>query len=203
MTSTKKSQLDDLALMDLIHEWQSSPKEYNSLLLEQVYPTLLAICEKQAETEFNQEKVKASIYSLVNEAYIRLQQTKCQTPVESLREFNVLLGGIVRSIMLDRYKKANTIKRKSSQDPLVTSAINLGIEPVSFTADYEMLDQCLVKLKMIEPDAAEALSLRVYNAKTNEQTAFIMSKSLSTIEKLIKEGRKMLNALIHGVEISA
>jgi DNA-directed RNA polymerase specialized sigma24 family protein len=202
MPNYNKSQLDDAELMKLVHQWQATPKQYNSLLLEQVYPTLLAICEKQSQTVFNQEKVQASLYSLVNEAYIRLQQTKCKTPVESLRQFNILLGGIVRSIMLDRYKRANTIKRKSDHDPLTPNMTTESIVPI-FKADFEMLDQCLLKLKLIEPDVAEALSLRVYNAKTNEQTAFIMNKSLSTVEKLIKEGRKMLNALIHGVEIAA
>lgn len=201
MLSKRKLELDDAELMNLVHKWQHSPKQYNSLLLEQVYPTLLAICEKQEQTIFNQEKVHASLYSLVNEAYIRLQQTKCKTPVESLREFNALLGGIVRSIMLDRYKKANAIKRKKSHDPLITHSSMEPIDSLDFKADFEILDQCLFRLKSIEPDVAEALSLRVYNAKTNEQTAFIMSKSISTVEKLIKEGRKMLNALIHGFEI--
>jgi DNA-directed RNA polymerase specialized sigma24 family protein len=203
MTNIRKSHMDDKELMDLVYQWQNTPQKYNSLLLEQVYPTLLAICAKQAQTEFNQEKVQASLYSLVNEAYIRLQQTKCKTPVESLREFNVLLGGIVRSIMLDRYKKANAIKRKAEHDPMLSPALADENPVTGFKADFDTLDRCLVKLKLIEPDVAEALSLRVYNAKTNEQTAFIMNKSVSTIEKLIKEGRKMLNALVHGVELAA
>lgn len=200
MSSNIKHINDDKALMELVHKWQHSPKKYNTLLLEQVYPTLLSICKKQEQTVFNRDKVHASLYSLVNEAYIKLQQTKCKTPVESLREFNILLGDIVRSIMLDRYKKANRIKRKSDT---ALVAKNEEAAPVEFKADFEVLDQCLLKLKTIEPDVAEAMSLRVYNAKTNEQTAFIMSKSISTVEKLIKEGRKMLNALIHGVEITA
>jgi RNA polymerase sigma factor (TIGR02999 family) len=200
MKTTAEQSKSDEQLYELINKWQYSPAKYTDLLLGQIYPTLLNICKKKESSVFNRDVVKATAESLVNEAYIKLRVHESQSEIDSVRTFYDLLNGVVMSVITDRYRKANAAKRQSINESIVFDKLMNGD---TFTPDILKLDECLTKLKKIEPAVVEAFSLRLWNAKTIEQTARIMNISIATVERLLFEGKKMLTAILMGVEITA
>lgn len=198
---TKKTEQD---LMFLVYKWQRSPKKYINLLIDEVYSDLYAMCQRQIYIDIELEKdVSATASSLVNEVFIKMNNCSLENEFESVQTFYRHSRNIIRSILLDRYRKKNAAKRNLNKS---NYSLDLAMPGQPFDLIHENIEafvEGMKKLKKIEPVAHEAISIRFYNAKTDAQIAKIMGKSISSVERLIVSGRKVLKALISGVDVKA
>lgn len=198
-----KSALSDLELASLIQKWQNSPKEYLNLLIQEVYQNLYAICKKQIDDKkILQNDISATASSLVNEVFIKIGQGRVES-IDSVQTFYRYSRVITRNILVDRYRKKHAQKRMLVNDvaPKMSFERFDGDSAQSIESNIEDFIKVMEKLKKIEPKAHEAISIKFYNAKSDEQIANIMGSSKSSVERHIKHGRHLLNALIRGVDI--
>lgn len=194
----------DKDLMFLIHKWQSSPKNYINLLIDEVYSDLYAMCQKQINIDVKLDKdVSATASSLVNEVFIKMKSCTLESEIDSVQTFYRHSRNIIRSILLDRYRRKNAIKRNLNKKGHGLTFSLSEYSTKSIDTNIEEFVEGMEKLKKIEPAAHEAISIRFYNAKTDVQIANIMGSSVSSVERSILNGRKILNALVSGVDISA
>lgn len=198
---TKKTEQD---LMFLVYKWQRSPKKYINLLIDEVYSDLYAMCQRQIYIDIELEKdVSATASSLVNEVFIKMNNCSLENEFESVQIFYRHSRNIIRSILLDRYRKKNAAKRNLNKSNYSLDLAMPGQPLDLIHENIEAFVEGMKKLKKIEPVAHEAISIRFYNAKTDAQIAKIMGKSISSVERLIVSGRKVLKALISGVDVKA
>ena len=203
LTGVKNIHSDE-ELMKLVYKWQNQPNEYTNLLIEQIYPTLRRLCQFHTGIPNNTKNiVTATATSLVSDVYLKLNNGLRKSDVESLRLFYKHLRDVIRAVLIDRYRKASAKKRNNHhRKNLPLTSIIINGEEFYITDDIFLeFTSGLSKLKEIEPNAHEALSIKLYNAKTNKEIALIMNKSVASIERYIQEGNKLLNAIIQGVDV--
>lgn len=208
MAYSKNCTLADPEFMELVHNWQTSPSKYTNLLVEQVYPMLRAMCEKVVGVKpkhIDDSYIQVTASSLVNEVYISLGNGARKKQIDSLRDFYCHLRDLMRAVLFHKHKFANAQKRKleNRNDEQAHFDYKIGVLDKDSTKEIDVVlfDDALSKLKDIDSNIAEALSLRYYTLRTNEEIAFIMGKSVSTIERYILTGKDILSALLQGVEM--
>lgn len=190
-----KTIISDEELLQLILKWKENPSEYTRILTSQIYPTLYSLTKLKVENFTERSNVETTTSSVVNDVFIKLKNgAKNQHHLGTLRGFYDLLGQIIISLLLDKERKKNSQKRNGGP-------IELNNSSRFSDEDISILSDSLDKLKQIEPEVAEVLSLKFYSAKSNEQISYIMQQSLSATEKNIRNGKLMMNAIIQGVEL--
>lgn len=200
---SKPHSYTDEELLVLVKQWQGEPDKYLNLLVEQVYKTLYTLCKREVTSStWVKRNIEVTASSLVHDAYFKISMSSCETEFETLRQFYEHLRTIVRAILIDRARQKNALKRNSYVSDVLGFDFSDREQCEVKGQNLEVFDQCLEKLKAVDAEAAEAISFRVYDAKTLKQIAFIMDRSIATVERLFKHGVEILHAIFRGVEIA-
>lgn len=190
-------ELSDDELLSLVIKWKEEPAQYTSILINQIYPTLCKITKSKLENFKRNQEFEVTASSIVNEVFFKINNGAKNNSLDTLREFYSLLGQIILSLLVDRQRKCLSQKRR--REVFYGSDVLSDVVPGGF--DINLLSDSLEKLKKLEPEIAEVLSLKFYSARNNEQIAYIMNESISSTERKIKNGKLMMNALVKGVEL--
>ncbi|GHG07966.1 hypothetical protein GCM10017161_42200 [Thalassotalea marina] len=188
--------LSDEELLPLIKKWKDNPSEYTKILVSRIYPTIYSLTKPQVEKFNVKNDISFSATSVVNEIFLKMHNGSRKHDLDTLRGFYELLGQIVISSLLDRKRKLTCQKRMPDfYKP------NESVATLETVCDIELIYDGLNKLSHSEPFIAEKMSLKLYSAKNNEQIAAITNSSISTVEKHLRHGKRLMNAIIEGVEI--
>lgn len=190
----KNNYIDDEQLLSLIIKWKDEPTRYTSLLIDHIYPTLYKLTKTKVTSFTNKKEIDLTTTSIVQDVFVKLNNGAKNNPLNTLRGFYELLGQIIFSLLMDRQRKSESIKR---------TLVNANDKNISNSGEIDIasLNDGLKKLKALEPDVAEVLSLKFYSAKSNKQISYIMNQSISTTEKNIRNGTLMMNAIIKGADL--
>jgi hypothetical protein len=194
--------LEKEKIMELVHLWQESPEKYTNLLIEQSYSVLHKLCNSEVTSKYWQNKnLDTTASSIAHEVFIKFTHKKCTSQFESYVEFNKHLREVVRTILLDKERKSNSQKRLLKNSGLGSEHIHSPDEQFN-NIDVNVLDDFINQLRIKSPIAAEVISHRVYGAKTAKDIAFIMEKSIKTIEYQLNNAIKTLISMSNGLTLS-
>lgn len=195
----KKNQ--DVVLLSLIHKWQKEPAKYADELINAISPKLANICIK-ASSKHQVDQLSPSPNSIYSEVYIKLKIGLLRDlEIESVSTFYKCLTRNIAFYLLDKHRKIKAIKRNVELKNLSTCDSS-ALRDKSHTnkIDIDDIEKGLTKLKNIEPNLHDAMSLKILMALSVRQIADIMGKSESSVERYLKQGKKVLTALVHGVD---
>ena len=118
--------------------------------------------------------------ALIHEAYLRLVDVS-RTKVRDRGHFLALSARVMRQIVVDHIRRRNATKRGSGDRglPLVEFPAPLSMS----TEDLLALDEALVKLKNLDPRAAQLVDLRFFGGASIEEAAGILEVSITTVKR--------------------
>lgn len=188
--STLRINEDEREIMTLVHKWQRNPNQYVRLLIEQIQPVLVKLSNQQISRSFNQNSLLTpSTNSVINEVFIYISECKYIDDVfKTYRNFCTYLGRIIRNILICKEKENRAIKKTKNIS-------HVDYNEGSKVSSLEHMSQLLDELKISDPKAAEAISLRYYNAKKDAEIAIIMGTSIKSVELYIKRGKETIQIL--------
>jgi len=189
-------------IMELVHLWQDAPEKYTNLLIEQSYSVLHRLCNAEVSSNYWQNKnIETTASSVAHEVFIKFTHKRCTSRFESYVEFNKHLREVVRTILLDKERKNNSLKRLLNRKEVQVEHSEHSEDTLG-NLDVSILDGYIQQLRDKAPLAAEVISHRVYGAKTAKDIAFIMEKSVKTIEYQLNNAIKTLVSMSKGLDLS-
>lgn len=185
---------DNNELISLIQKHQKNPKEFTSLLVDNIFPTIEKICNKVSNDSVV-HNITTNASALIQDVYIKLTQNTVIHEFDCIQLFYFTLRDVVRSILLANYhhrKTSNYLKLSNNID------FDIFLSSQSLNSEYhiEDVDNALITLQSIDPNAYLALSLKFYTASSNNQIASIMNKSPCKIEQYLSGGGKIVTSLM-------
>jgi|TARA_B110000211_G_scaffold172706_1_gene194992 hypothetical protein len=183
---------DDDGLIVLIHKSDKNPSAYTKLLVDHIFPTLDKISNKlTSDSVVHNLNSKAT--SLINQVYNQLSELNSND--DCVLFFYRQLRDIIKAILLDKSHHRN------SQNNL---SLRSNIDLLSFLSEEEDqdeysindVDNALDLLKLIEPNAYQALSFKLYTASSNLHIATLLDQPIESVDRYITEGSKILVALM-------
>lgn len=182
------TQLSDQPLTELIIEWQHGNKT--------AYNELFSLCYQQFRQEVRKQiqlqKLRKeqdddsqltlcieSTTSIIHDAYLKLEKPEFGS-VEDRKQLFLLIAKVVRSIMIDQYRKIDAKKR--SPAPHLTRALDAPNEGEI----YKKLEQADASLSKERKRSAEILKLSFYAALSNQEIAEIYNISLRSVQNELK-----------------
>lgn len=185
-------QYDDDSLIDLIQTYYNKPTEYTNLLVDQIFPTLEKISKKLISDSVI-HNINATTTDLIDETYRSL---KNNNPDDSVLIFFQHLRDIIKAILLDTSNHRGQIATSHSRSKI---DLHNFLSDSQEQTEYSIIDvdDALNTLKHIENKAYQALSFKLYTASSHQQIATIMNCPVNSVDRYIKEGSKIIIALMN------
>ncbi|NRA84451.1 MAG: sigma-70 family RNA polymerase sigma factor [Gammaproteobacteria bacterium] len=182
------TQLSDQPLTELIIEWQHGNKTAYNELFSLCYQQFRQEVRKQNQLQKLRQQQDQncpltlcieSTTSIIHDAYLKLEKQHYGS-VEDRKQLLLLIAKVVRSIMIDQYRKIDTQKRTPhSELPIASVTQNEG-------EIYKSLEQADASLTIERKRSAEILRLSFYVALSNQEIAKIYNISLRTVQNELK-----------------
>lgn len=149
-----------------------------SALLPLVYEELRTIAERRLRTLAPGASIQPT--ELLHEAYARLVR-KDDASFETKRHFIAAAALAMRSVLVDRARAQNAIKRggNSSRVPLEGLEIDINRPPEEVLA----VDLALTKLESVDPRSAQVVLLRFYLGLNEVQIAHVLGVTDRTVRR--------------------
>jgi RNA polymerase sigma-70 factor, ECF subfamily len=162
----------------LLQKWRGGDAEAGEELVRVVYEHLRLL----ASNYLRREPLTASLQTteLIHEAWLRLFGH--ETPdFESSAHFFVIAARQMRRLLIDRARSAHAGRRIPKTDLLpMSDARNLAVQP---DEQLVLLDEALQKLEGQMPRVGQVVELRYFAGLTEEETARILSISVTTVKR--------------------
>ena len=160
----------------LLVAWSSGDEAALQELMPLVYDELRKLAHHYIRRERPGHTLQTS--GLVNEAYLRLvDQTKIQW--QSRKHFYGIAARLMRQILVDYARKQSYAKRGG--DAQRVELDEKLIISRDRAADIVDLDDALKKLAEIDPRQSQIVELRFFGGLSVEETAEVLSISVSTL----------------------
>ena len=160
----------------LLVAWSSGDEAALQELMPLVYDELRKLAHHYIRRERPGHTLQTS--GLVNEAYLRLvDQTKIQW--QSRKHFYGIAARLMRQILVDYARKQSYAKRGG--DAQRVELDEKLIISKDRAADIVDLDDALKKLAEIDPRQSQIVELRFFGGLSVEETAEVLSISVSTL----------------------
>ena len=151
-------------------------------LLPLVYSQLRAAAQRQLRSERPGHTLQAT--ALVHEAYLRLVGPR-DVPWQNRAHFYVAAAEAMRRILVDHARAKAAGIRGGPEGR--RAAVNLATLPdpssEKESAGFLILDDAIVRLEGVDPDAAAVVRLRYFAGLSVEQTAAALGVSAPTVKR--------------------
>ncbi|MEM1186751.1 MAG: ECF-type sigma factor [Planctomycetota bacterium] len=117
---------------------------------------------------------------LVNELYVRLFGEGRTTDWENRRHFFMTASRAMRDIIVERARRATTLKRGGAMNRVPLQEDNIAAED---PAHVIVIHETLLVLDRIRPRAVQVVQLRYFAGMTEEEAARIMGVSKATVKR--------------------
>jgi len=172
-------------ITQLLRQYQTGDKKAEGQLVDEVYPKLKQIAQRQMNQERKSHTLQAT--ALINEAYLELFQSKHRC-WHSRNEFFAYTSSVMRHILVNHARTKNAKKRGG--DFLKVTLHDL---PDSTKEDdLLMLDEALTKLSNLDKRKSEIVELRFFGGLTIEEITQVVGLSISAVNKELKAARGWL-----------
>jgi RNA polymerase sigma factor (TIGR02999 family) len=171
----------------LLDEISGGRREASDELLPVVYGELRRLAHaRMARLKPNQTLQPTE---LVHEAYLRLVQGG-DPGWDSRGHFFAAAAEAMRRIIVDRARRAASLKRGGDRVRITLSAVRGGVEPRP--EELVAIDVALDRLQAQDPRMTEVVKLRFFAGLTQDETALAMGISRRTVNRLSMAARAWL-----------
>jgi len=160
----------------LFARWSSGDHKAVDDLIAHLYRDIHAIAVRELRSE---RRLTIRPTALVNEVYLRMSNLR-ELDWQGRAHFLAMAARVTRQALVDEARRSRAEKRDGGT-PVTLSDENLGGHEAGFDAlDIEGL---LIELKGFDESAAEIVALRIFGGLSIEETAEVLSMSVSTTNR--------------------
>lgn len=172
----------------LLHEWSEGGTGVEDRLVDVVYPLLRRLAARQLAKE-GPKRVLATT-ELAHEAYLDLFRGKASIDWQDRRHFYSLAAQVIRRVVVDFARERQSLKRGGEAIWVAPE----GVEPFIAPRDEDLLalDEALVELAEIDPEAARITELRFFGGMNAEEIAETCEISTATVGRRWRFARAWL-----------
>ena len=168
----------DADITRLLKRWESGDRQALELLVPQVYDELRRIAGIHVARESPGHTLQPT--ALANEAFLVLLERE-RVAWQDRGHFFRLSAHVMRCILVDHARRRRTDKRGGGQAHLALEEAFLL--PIPQDIDLVALDDALVELNRIDPEALKVVELRFFMGLSQEEVAEILGKAPRTIRR--------------------
>jgi RNA polymerase sigma factor (TIGR02999 family) len=171
------------------------PARRAELLLPLVYEELRAAAQSCLARERAGHTLQAT--ALVHEAYLKLVGPR-ELPWQNRAHFYAAAAEAMRRILVDHARSKAASKRGGPEAKRAAVELSTLPDPSSEreSAGFLILDEALVRLERVDPDAAAVVRLRYFAGLDVEQTAAAIGTSPATVKRTWAFARAWLKDVI-------
>ncbi len=166
--------LDDKNAKQLLDAWQAGDTHARDQLFDLLYVQLRKISATLLRGEGD---ISLTTGDLVNEAVMRVIKTEA-LELNDKAHFLALSARTMRRVLIDHARKHASDKRQHQKVTLVTRHMDM-----QDSVDIHLLENALLRLKVMNPDRAKIVEMRYYGGLSLEEIAQVMNCSASTVKR--------------------
>lgn len=166
---------DDIT--QLLNDWA----EGDGSALEEVLPFVYDELSRIAAGYLHREREDHTLQptALVNEAYLRLAG-RHNVRWQDRKHFYAVAAQAMRRILVDHARGLRSAKRGRGK-PLPIDAVAEPVVEIQIDPGLIDLDQALVRLQEVDPEAVRLVELRFFGGLSIEETADLMGRSRASV----------------------
>jgi RNA polymerase sigma-70 factor, ECF subfamily len=168
----------------LLQRWHAGDSGAATELFPLVYDELRRLASSYVRRERDLSICRTE---LVHELYVKLQ--KRPPDVEDRSHFFGIAARLMRQILVDLAREQKRLKRQ--QDPATLWLGDVGNSP-GRPVDVLVMDQCLDRLRGLDPRKGDIVELRYFGGLTVEEIGTELSISQATVKREWKVARMWL-----------
>jgi RNA polymerase sigma factor (TIGR02999 family) len=166
-------------ISELLNACSGGDREAWNRLVPLVYDELRGQAHRHLRRERQNHTLRTT--ALVHETYLKLIEQRV-VQLESRKHFFWLAAEIMRRILVDYAKRRNRQKRGGEVEVLpFDSDLQVAVEESEI--DLLALDEALKKLAEMDAQQAKIVELRYFSGLSIEETAEVLSVSVSTVKR--------------------
>jgi RNA polymerase sigma factor (TIGR02999 family) len=153
-------------------------------LLPLVYAQLRAIAQQRMNGERREHTLQAT--ALVHEAYARLVGEDADVSWQSRGHFFKAAAEAMRRILIEHARARGRVKRGGDTDGRPPKRLPISVVDLACAPDEQevvTLDEDLRRLESVDPDAADAVRLRVFAGLSVDEAASVLGVSPRTVDR--------------------
>ena len=170
----RMAELNDQDAKLLLDAWQAGDLRARDQLFDRLYTELRKISATLLRGEGN---ISLTTGDLVNEAAMRVINSQ-SLELNDKAHFLALSARTMRRVLIDHARKHSANKRHHKKVTLVTHL--MGVQD---SIDIHLLENALLRLKVMNPERAKIVEMRYYGGMSIEEIATVMGCSASTIKR--------------------
>jgi len=174
-----------------ITQWLTDWSNGDPSALEKLTPLVYQELHRLARSYMRGERAGHSLQTtaLVNEAYVRLIETECQS-WQNRAHFYAASATLMRHILVDFARSRNRIKRGGGLEQVSLD------EALTITADHTAelldLDEALTALSKLDERQSQVVELRFFAGLTEDAIAEVLKVSERTVQSDWRQARSWL-----------
>jgi RNA polymerase sigma factor (TIGR02999 family) len=177
----------DLHLTQLLEDWARGDKGALDQLMPVIYPQLRNFARAQLRSRSGKQTMQPT--AIVNELFLKLLASR-PARFESREHFYALAARMIRSVLVDEYRRVRSEKRggELSRIPLHEDLlwINANSEEL---LDFEI---AMTELEALDRQQADLFGMRFLLGCTSEEVAELSGLSKATVDRKVKLARAWL-----------
>jgi RNA polymerase sigma-70 factor (ECF subfamily) len=174
-----------------ITQWLTEWRNGDRSALEKLTPLVYRELHRLAQAYMRGERVGHALQTtaLVNEAYLRLIETECQS-WQNRAHFYAAAAKLMRHILVDFARSRDRIKRGGGLEQVSLD------EALTITADHTVeflnLDEALTTLSKLDKRQSQVVELRFFAGLTEAEIAEVLKVSERTVQSDWRQARSWL-----------
>ena len=164
---------------ELLQAWRHGAKEALEDLAPLIYPELHRMAKRQFANQRMDHTLQPS--ALVNELYLRFEERE-EVDWRDREHFLAIAATEMRRILITHARKKGAAKRGFGETRvLLTEIANVAAEPGGLLADLLAVDEALIRLQAMDPEACKIVELRFFGGLSVPEVAQVLSVTERTV----------------------
>lgn len=192
--------MSDANLTQLLRAWKGSDAHLENRLVEQIYPEIHAIAQKQLRRFPGLHTLQTT--EIVHEAFERMRRQDF-AQLSDRAHFYAIAGTVVRRMLVDHLRRKGSVKHGAevAHVPLeqwIQDEDQRRAQVGSESIDWLELDRALNELNTLDARAARVVELRVFSGLTVEEISSVFECSTATVNRQWRFARAWLASHLTG-----
>jgi RNA polymerase sigma-70 factor (ECF subfamily) len=181
-------------ITQILIDWSSGDKG----ALDRLIPMVYAELRRQAARHLGRERPGHTLQAsdLIHEAYLRLVDQK-KVRWQNRAHFFAVAAQLMRRILVDHARRRHRAKRGGS-DVVLPLEEELVVAAQKSDVDLLALDEALTRLAAVDVRQSQIVELRCFSGLSIEETATVLSVSLTTVKDDLNLAKAWLRREIGG-----
>lgn len=177
MTEEKDAMPKDLSITALLGKRNQGDREAEAQLIELMYKELHRLAHHCMQRERPGHILQTT--ALINEAYLRMAKNE-KAGFNDRQHFLAVAAKTMRRVLVDIARKRDSTKRGGRMTTISLEDAFVYTDEQSW--QVAAIDEALKRLEKLDPRQSQIVEFRLFAGLTVEETAELMSLSLTTIK---------------------